>query len=65
MASLLRVAVGGCSAPVFGNVLPPKARSAKVLCLRMFRTHQVLGSQAAPKPGKLIKVRQAMFYFKT
>ncbi|RLW05376.1 hypothetical protein DV515_00005416 [Chloebia gouldiae] len=51
MASLLRVAVSGCSAPVFGNVFPPKARSAKVLCLRMFRTHQVLGSQAAPKPG--------------
>ncbi|NWS00352.1 NAD(P) transhydrogenase, mitochondrial isoform X1 [Motacilla alba alba] len=51
MASLLRVAVSGCSAPVFGNVFPPKARSAKVLCLRMFRTHQVLGSQAVPKPG--------------
>ncbi|NXK66390.1 NNTM protein, partial [Sylvietta virens] len=51
MASLLRVAVSGCSAPVFGNVFPPKARSARMPCLRMFRTHQVLGSQAAPKPG--------------
>ncbi|NWV44201.1 NNTM protein, partial [Grantiella picta] len=51
MASLLRAAVSGCSAPVFGNVLPPKARSAKMPCLRMFRTHQVLASQAAPKPG--------------
>lgn len=56
MASLLRVAVSGCSAPVFGNVFPPKACSTKMPCLRMFRTHQVLGSQAAPKPGKLIKV---------
>lgn len=52
MASLLRVAVSGCSAPVFGNVFPPRVRSAKMPCLRMFRTHQVLGSQAAPKPGK-------------
>lgn len=55
MASLLRVAVSECSAPVFGNVFLPKARSAKIPCLRTFRTHQVLGSQAAPKPGKLIK----------
>ncbi|NWT51913.1 NNTM protein, partial [Erythrocercus mccallii] len=51
MASLLRVAVSGCSAPVFSNVFSPKACSTKMPCLRMFRTHQMLGSQAAPKPG--------------
>nr|XP_009509116.1 PREDICTED: NAD(P) transhydrogenase, mitochondrial-like [Phalacrocorax carbo] len=51
MASLLRVAVSGYSTPLFGNVLPPKVHSAKMPCLRMFRTHQMLRSQAAPKPG--------------
>lgn len=56
MTSLLRFAVSGCSTPVFGNVLPPKVHSAKVPCLRMFRTHQALWSQATPKPGKLIKL---------
>lgn len=56
MASLLRVAVSGCSTPVFSNVLPPKVHSAKMLCLRMFRTHQMLRAQATPKPGKLIKL---------
>lgn len=56
MASLLRIAVSGCSTPVFGNVLPPKVHSAKMPCLRMFRTHQMLTSQAAPKPGKLSKL---------
>lgn len=56
MASLLRIAVSGCSTPVFGNVLPPKVRSAKMPCLRMFRTHRMLTSQAAPKPGKLSKL---------
>lgn len=30
--------------------------SAKMPCLRMFRTRQVLRSQTAPKPGKLIKL---------
>uniref|UniRef100_A0A8B9ES59 proton-translocating NAD(P)(+) transhydrogenase n=1 Tax=Anser cygnoides TaxID=8845 RepID=A0A8B9ES59_ANSCY len=51
MTSLLRIAVSGCSTPVFGSVLPPKVHSAKMPCLRMFRTHQVLWSQATPKPG--------------
>ncbi|NWR36418.1 NNTM protein, partial [Tachuris rubrigastra] len=52
MASLLRVAVSGRSAPGFGNVLSPKMRSTKTVpFLRMFRTHQMLTSQASPKPG--------------
>nr|XP_009942058.1 PREDICTED: NAD(P) transhydrogenase, mitochondrial [Opisthocomus hoazin] len=51
MASLLRIAVSGCSAPIFGNVLPPKVYSAKTPCLRVFRTYRTLTSQAAPKPG--------------
>uniref|UniRef100_A0A8C9G0F8 proton-translocating NAD(P)(+) transhydrogenase n=1 Tax=Pavo cristatus TaxID=9049 RepID=A0A8C9G0F8_PAVCR len=51
MASLLRIAVSGCSVPVLGAVLPPKVHSTKMPCLRMFGTHQALWSQAAPKPG--------------
>ncbi|XP_076217234.1 NAD(P) transhydrogenase, mitochondrial-like isoform X3 [Aptenodytes patagonicus] len=51
MASFLHIAVSWCSTPVFGSVLPPKVHSAKMLCLRMFRTHQMLRSRAAPKPG--------------
>ena len=56
MASLLRIAVSGCSAPIFGNVLPPKVYSAKTPCLRVFRTYRTLTSQAAPKPGESIKL---------
>lgn len=52
MASLLRVAVTGCSVPALGAVLPPKVHSTKMPCLRMFGTHQALWSQAALKPGK-------------
>lgn len=52
MASLLRIAVTGCSVPALGAVLPPKVHSTKMPCLRMFGTHQALWSQAAPKPGK-------------
>uniref|UniRef100_A0A8V5H404 NAD(P) transhydrogenase, mitochondrial n=1 Tax=Melopsittacus undulatus TaxID=13146 RepID=A0A8V5H404_MELUD len=51
MASLLRTAVSGCSAPVFSSVLPPNVHSAKMPQLRMFRTHRMLATQAVLKPG--------------
>ncbi|XP_057274024.1 NAD(P) transhydrogenase, mitochondrial-like, partial [Pezoporus wallicus] len=51
MASLLRAAVSGCSAPVFCSVLPPNVHSAKMPRLRMFRTHRMLTTRAVLKPG--------------
>lgn len=64
MASLLRVAVSGCSVPLLGAVLPPKVHSTKMPCLRMFGTHQVLWSQAAPKPGKSIRLLKVIHCLK-
>ncbi|XP_071769613.1 NAD(P) transhydrogenase, mitochondrial [Centroberyx gerrardi] len=60
MASLLRVVVTSCSAPVFSGVSCAKLQSARAVksqCLRFFRTQQTLGRCASPGvPYKQITV---------
>ncbi|KAF3848973.1 hypothetical protein F7725_015470 [Dissostichus mawsoni] len=51
MASLLRVVVTSCSAPVFSGVSCTKLQrggAIKSSCLRFFRTNQALGRCASP-----------------
>ncbi|KAM8792972.1 NAD(P) transhydrogenase, mitochondrial-like [Eudromia elegans] len=53
MRSLLRVALGGGSAPTLGSLLPPKVPAARAPASRMFRTHRILWCQAPLKPENL------------
>ncbi|PWA26732.1 hypothetical protein CCH79_00000814 [Gambusia affinis] len=51
MASLLRVVVSSCSAPVFGGVSSVKVHTSpaiKSTCVRFFRTHQALWRSTGP-----------------
>uniref|UniRef100_A0A3P9NWY4 NAD(P) transhydrogenase, mitochondrial n=1 Tax=Poecilia reticulata TaxID=8081 RepID=A0A3P9NWY4_POERE len=54
MASLLRVVVSSCSAPVLGGVSSVKVQTSpaiKSTCVRFFRTHQALWRSTGPEVG--------------